>query len=63
MWATYNRLNIHVHSSVFAMLREAYKVIAVSSRGKSHREARHSFYRDMIGHHCDHKQLVTDFNL
>ena len=62
--ATYHRLNMHVADSPCDVIRAARRKIKPSARGsREYRDARHLFYREMLKHHEDARELVRHFRL
>jgi len=53
MFGTYERLNVHVNASNFAVIRAAREKLG---KGNT-REQRHRFYRTMLKHHADASAL------
>lgn len=53
MFATYLRLHLPVWASDMDVIRAARRKIAKHhQRGRATRDARHQFYRVMLGHHA-----------
>ena len=64
MYATYLRLDITVHDGWRAVVRAtARKLTPRARRNPTHRDARHRFYRQMLGHHLEAQRLVRTWRL
>ena len=64
MYGTYLRLDVTVWASNRTVIRAARRKLARSARGDpGKREARKRFYREMLEHHANAQQLVTEFRL
>lgn len=64
MYLHYLHLNVHVWDSNWAVIRAARRKIASHDRrDPSKREARKRFYREMLGHHANDRDLVMHFRL
>ncbi|WP_298277568.1 hypothetical protein [uncultured Bradyrhizobium sp.] len=64
MQGTYDRLRVHVFASWRDVVRAANTRIAKKHRcGLAMREARKRFYREMLGCHQRHQELVRTFRL
>jgi hypothetical protein len=64
MLGTYRRLNLHVLAPWRNVVRAAHnKLDPASRRDPDRREARKSFYRQMLKHHRDAQQIVHRFRL
>ena len=64
MYATYLRLDITVHDGWRAVVRAAArKLTPRARRDPLHRESRHRFYRQMLGHHHEAQRLVRTWRL
>ena len=64
MQGTYDRLHIHVFASWRDVVRAAKTRIARKHRrDPAMREARKRFYREMLGCHQRHQELVLAFRL
>jgi hypothetical protein len=62
--ATYGRLGVHVFASWRAVVRAANSRIAREHRhSAAMREARKQLYREMLGCHQRHRDLVFTFRL
>ncbi len=62
-FATYRRLNVHVHASAWDVIRIASrKMIAPRSRfSREQRAARHAFFRAMLAHHAEARGIVRRY--
>ncbi len=64
MYGAYLRLGVSVHASWRSVIRAAAHKLKRSVRFSSaHRDARHRFYREMLGHHRNDQDLVTRWRL
>jgi hypothetical protein len=64
MQGAYDRLRVHVFASWRDVVRAANTRIASKHRrSAAMREARKRFYRDMLGCHQRHQELVRTFRL
>ena len=64
MYATYLRFDITVHDGWRAVVRAATrKLTPRARRDPAHRDARHRFYRQMLGHHHQAQRLVGTWRL
>ncbi|ABE65057.1 hypothetical protein Nham_4475 (plasmid) [Nitrobacter hamburgensis X14] len=64
MQGAYDRLRVHVFASWRDVVRAANTRIARKHRrGAAMREARKRFYREMLGCHQRHQELVLTFRL
>jgi uncharacterized protein (DUF305 family) len=64
MLSTYHRLNLHVSASWRDVVRAARRKIAKKHRTcRDKSEARKSFYRVMLKHHHDARELCRTFKL
>ena len=64
MQGTYDRLRVHVFASWRDVVLAANTRIARKHRrGSAMREARKRFYREMLGCHQRHQELVRTFRL
>jgi hypothetical protein len=64
MQGTYDRLRVHVFAPWRDVVRAANTRIAKKHRrGRAMREARKRFYREMLGCHQRHQELVRTFRL
>ncbi len=64
MYGTYLRLDITVHDSWRTVIRAASKKLTPQARrDPTHRQARHRFYREMLGHHREAQRLVAEWRL
>ena len=64
MLGTYHRLGLHVSASPVDVIRAARKRIAKHHRrDPAKREERKRFYRIMLAHHSDARELMRQFRL
>lgn len=64
MYAIYRRLDITVHDGWRAVVRAAArKLTPPGRRDPAHRDARHRFYRQMLGHHHEAQRLMRTWRL
>lgn len=64
MQGAYDRLRVHVFASWRDVVRAANTRIARKHRrDPAMREARKRFYREMLGYHQRHQELVLTFRL
>jgi hypothetical protein len=64
MYGTYLRLGISVHASWRCVIRAAARKLKPSVRhARVHRDARHHFYREMLGYHRNDQDLVERWRL
>ena len=61
MFATYERLNLHVYDSDVAVIRAGRRLIAKKHRtSRDKRDARHTFYRRLLACHHSARRLYHD---
>jgi len=63
MFGTYCRLWVNVHASDRQLVRKARQFLTTSKNDPSLREARKEFYRFMLEHHREARQLARAFQL
>ncbi|CAM5299609.1 hypothetical protein AFEL58S_00423 [Afipia felis] len=64
MFATYQRLGVHVFASWRDVIRAASTRLAANARhDPARRPSRKQFYREMLRHHRDAQQIVHRFRL
>lgn len=64
MFGTYQRLGVHVYAKPREVIRAARKKITPSSLySRQFRDGRHAYYRAMLRHHKDARDLVNTFRL
>lgn len=63
MYATYERLGVHVYASDVAVIRAAYKKLSALGRSREKRRWRRRFYDEMLGYHKEARQLCIKFRL
>lgn len=64
-FVTYQRLNVHVYASAWEVIRTASrKMIAPRSRfSREQRAARHAFFRAMLAHHAEARDIVRRYQI
>jgi hypothetical protein len=64
MFATYQRLGVHIYASDREVIRAASRKLKRSVRfARKHRKARHAFYRQMLRYHLKARKLARAFAL
>lgn len=63
MYGTYQRLNLHVHTSNMQVIRACRKMLKKSGRSRKHRLERHKFYRLMLKYHLQEQAMVKEWKL
>ena len=64
MFGSYLRLRVHVSASDLDVIRAARRKIVRKYRtARDRRDARHAFYRAMLGHHHHAQDLAQGFYL
>lgn len=62
MYATYERLGLHVAESNMKVIRAARKRITKKARrDPKFRDARKALYREMLQHHADARELFREY--
>lgn len=63
-YGTYSRLHIHVSDSPRAVIEAARRKLRPNARaGRASREARHAFYRAMLGYHTEAQRILSEWRL
>lgn len=64
MFGTYCRLRVHVSATPREVIAAAaLKLTPAARQGRTHRDARHAFYRTMLEHHARAAALVVTWRL
>lgn len=60
MFSTYLRLRVHTHAGTREVIRALYGRMRPDARRHTHRAARHSIIREMLGHHARAQRIHSD---